>query len=100
MGFGLGYVAYVSVRFDNDSPLIFVLRVAWVSVASYYAKNETLAWRLPLALACVGPLGLLAGIYFVPGWFCYAVVGPLLRHGMQNRHDTFVGSVRTEKHYE
>ncbi|OAL29224.1 hypothetical protein AYO22_02118 [Fonsecaea multimorphosa] len=50
MGFGLGYVA-----------------VAWVSVATYFAKNETLQWRLPLALACVGPLGLLLGIYFVPG---------------------------------
>jgi hypothetical protein len=24
-------------------------------------------WRLPLALACVGPLGLLAGIAFIPG---------------------------------
>ena len=41
--------------------------VAWVSVATYYATSETLQWRLPLALACVGPLGLLAGIYFVPG---------------------------------
>ncbi|OQV04558.1 hypothetical protein CLAIMM_09418 [Cladophialophora immunda] len=49
MGFGIGYVA-----------------VAWVSVATYFAKNETLQWRLPLALACVGPLGLLVGIYFVP----------------------------------
>ncbi|KIW67196.1 hypothetical protein, variant [Phialophora macrospora] len=49
MGFGLGYVA-----------------VAWVSVGTYFAKNETLQWRLPLALACVGPLGLLVGIWFVP----------------------------------
>ncbi|OAL40692.1 hypothetical protein AYO20_00428 [Fonsecaea nubica] len=49
MGFGIGYVA-----------------VAWVSVATYYAENATLQWRLPLALACVGPLGLLVGIYFVP----------------------------------
>ncbi|EXJ68554.1 uncharacterized protein A1O5_08347 [Cladophialophora psammophila CBS 110553] len=49
MGFGLGYVA-----------------VAWVSVATYFAKNATLQWRLPLALSCVGPLGLLVGIYFVP----------------------------------
>ncbi|OAP65118.1 hypothetical protein AYL99_01090 [Fonsecaea erecta] len=49
MGFGLGYVA-----------------VAWVSVATSFAENERLQWRLPLVLACVGPLGLLVGIYFVP----------------------------------
>ncbi|KIV79067.1 hypothetical protein PV11_06654 [Exophiala sideris] len=49
MGFGLGFVA-----------------VGWVSVATFYAHNETLVWRLPIALACVGPLGLLAGLYFVP----------------------------------
>ncbi|KAJ9609896.1 hypothetical protein H2200_006225 [Cladophialophora chaetospira] len=49
MGFGLGYCA-----------------VAWVSVGTYFAENETLQWRLPLALACLGPLGLLIGIWFVP----------------------------------
>lgn len=42
-------------------------RVAWVSVGSFYAKNQTLQWRMPLALACVGPLLLLCGLPFVPG---------------------------------
>lgn len=65
MGFGLGYVAQVS------SNLAWVLlthhSVAWVSVGTYYATNLTLQWRLPLALATVGPLGLLIGLPFVPG---------------------------------
>lgn len=44
-------------------------RCAWLSVGTYYSTNLTLSWRLPLALACVGPLGLLAGLPFVPGKF-------------------------------
>ena len=43
------------------------LSCAWLSVGTYYSTNLTLSWRLPLALACVGPLGLLAGLPFVPG---------------------------------
>jgi hypothetical protein len=46
--------------------MYWVHRVAWVSVATYYATNQTLQWRLPLALASVGPLGLLAGLPFIP----------------------------------
>jgi MFS family permease len=34
--------------------------VAWISFASYYAKSETLQWRLPLALAAV-PALIMAG---------------------------------------
>ncbi|KAJ9614304.1 hypothetical protein H2200_002440 [Cladophialophora chaetospira] len=37
------------------------------SIGCYHATNRTLSWRLPLALACVGPLGLLIGLLFVPG---------------------------------
>jgi hypothetical protein len=40
---------------------------AWISVGTYHASNLTLGWRLPLSLACVGPLALLAGLPFVPG---------------------------------
>lgn len=40
---------------------------AWVSFASYYASSMTVQWRLPLALSCIGPLGLLIGLPFVPG---------------------------------
>ncbi|KAH8696454.1 general substrate transporter [Talaromyces proteolyticus] len=39
---------------------------AWVSVGTYYAKDITLQWRLPLALACLGPLIILAGLPFIP----------------------------------
>ncbi|RVX66768.1 hypothetical protein B0A52_08961 [Exophiala mesophila] len=49
MGFGVGYCV-----------------VAFVSVGTYYSTNPTLQWRLPLALAAVGPLGLLLGLPFVP----------------------------------
>jgi hypothetical protein len=41
-------------------------RVGWISVGSYYAKNAALQWRLPLALAAVGPLILLIGLPFIP----------------------------------
>ncbi|KAL2802329.1 general substrate transporter [Aspergillus granulosus] len=39
---------------------------AWISVGTYYAVNETLRWRLPLALACVGPLAMIIGLPFIP----------------------------------
>ncbi|OQU95925.1 hypothetical protein CLAIMM_02080 [Cladophialophora immunda] len=39
---------------------------SWGSLGCYHAKNLTLSWRLPLALACVGPIGLLVGVCFVP----------------------------------
>lgn len=41
-------------------------RCAWLSLGTYYAKNLTLSWRLPLALAVVAPLALLSVLYFVP----------------------------------
>jgi MFS family permease len=40
---------------------------AWVSVGTYYAVNETVQWRMPLAIACVGPLAMLVGLPFIPG---------------------------------
>ncbi len=40
---------------------------SWGSLGCYHATNLTLSWRLPLALACIGPLGVLAGVFFVPG---------------------------------
>lgn len=39
----------------------------WGSLGSYHATNLTLSWRLPLALACVGPLAMLVGLLFIPG---------------------------------
>ncbi|KAH8698760.1 general substrate transporter [Talaromyces proteolyticus] len=39
---------------------------AWISVGTYSSTNLTLQWRLPLSLACVGPLGLLICLPFVP----------------------------------
>ncbi|KAJ0423083.1 general substrate transporter [Aspergillus carlsbadensis] len=38
----------------------------WISVGTYYAVNETLQWRMPLALACVGPLAMIIGLPFIP----------------------------------
>ncbi|GFF53228.1 probable metabolite transport protein CsbC [Aspergillus lentulus] len=39
---------------------------AWISVGTYYSVNETLRWRMPLALACVGPLAMIIGLPFIP----------------------------------
>ncbi len=70
MGFGLGYTAYVTIpRSTRCTCADDFFSVAWVSVGTYFAKNETLQWRLPLALATLGPLGLLVGIWFVPGQY-------------------------------
>jgi hypothetical protein len=44
-----------------------ICRCGWLSVGAYYAANETLQWRLPLALACVGPSMMLICLPFVPG---------------------------------
>ncbi|KAK5231536.1 hypothetical protein LTR72_000718 [Exophiala xenobiotica] len=49
MSFGMGYFT-----------------CAWISVGCYFATNTTVQWRMPLALACVGPLALLIGLPFVP----------------------------------
>ncbi|KIW79482.1 hypothetical protein Z517_06094 [Fonsecaea pedrosoi CBS 271.37] len=40
--------------------------LGWISVGCYHAKNETVQWRLPLALSTVGPLLLLIGCIFIP----------------------------------
>jgi cyanate permease len=37
-----------------------------VGYGAYFAKNETVQWRLPLAISCVAPLGILIGIYWLP----------------------------------
>ena len=41
----------------------------WLSIGFYHAKNMTLGWRFPLALAVVPPLALLGGLFFVPGMY-------------------------------
>jgi hypothetical protein len=41
---------------------VFWHSCSFIGIAAYYSTNLTLAWRLPLALACVGPVALLAGI--------------------------------------
>ena len=43
------------------------LSVPFISIGTLHAKNLALQWRLPLAFACVGPLALLIGLYFLPG---------------------------------
>lgn len=45
-------------------------RCAWISVGCYFATNSTVQWRMPLALACIGPLALLIGLPFIPGTSC------------------------------
>ncbi|KAL6246482.1 hypothetical protein RBB50_006719 [Rhinocladiella similis] len=49
MSFGMGYFT-----------------CAWISVGCYFATNSTVQWRMPLALACIGPLALLIGLPFIP----------------------------------
>ncbi|KAL4866582.1 general substrate transporter [Aspergillus spectabilis] len=39
---------------------------AWVSVGTYYAVNQTFQWRMPLALACIGPLAMILGLPLIP----------------------------------
>ncbi|KEF58321.1 uncharacterized protein A1O9_06247 [Exophiala aquamarina CBS 119918] len=39
---------------------------SWGSLGCYHAENLTVSWRLPLALACVGPIALYIGLLFVP----------------------------------
>jgi MFS family permease len=65
--FGVGYVMYV-----EGSDFLHMLTLTscpFISVGTMHATNLALSWRLPLALACVGPLALLAGLPFVPGLF-------------------------------
>ncbi|KAF7563849.1 hypothetical protein G7046_g248 [Stylonectria norvegica] len=40
--------------------------VAWVSFGTWYATNETVQWRVPLALTCVAPLFMAVGVWFIP----------------------------------
>ncbi|CAK7203429.1 hypothetical protein SEUCBS139899_006163 [Sporothrix eucalyptigena] len=40
--------------------------VAWISFGTHYATNETVQWRVPLALACVAPLAQAIGVWFIP----------------------------------
>ncbi|ETI27393.1 hypothetical protein G647_09583 [Cladophialophora carrionii CBS 160.54] len=49
LSFGMGYVT-----------------CAWLSIGTYYAKEFNIQVRVPLALAMVGPLALLAGLPFIP----------------------------------
>ncbi|KIX92910.1 uncharacterized protein Z520_11386 [Fonsecaea multimorphosa CBS 102226] len=39
---------------------------SFASIGCYHSTNLSLSWRLPLACACIGPLGLLAGLFFIP----------------------------------
>ncbi|EXJ84067.1 hypothetical protein A1O3_04734 [Capronia epimyces CBS 606.96] len=39
---------------------------AWVGYACYFAKSLTVQWRLPLALAVVGPIFVMAGVWWLP----------------------------------
>ena len=73
MSFATGYFVYVTpwpprkaVVCQSDETLTSFLSNSWISFGTAYATNLTLAWRLPLALACVGPLLLLIGLPFIP----------------------------------
>jgi hypothetical protein len=44
----------------------YLHRASWVGFGSYHAKNETVAWRMPLALACFSPALMLILLYWVP----------------------------------
>lgn len=39
---------------------------AWVGFGAHYATNETVQWRMPLALACVTPSLVCIGVFFIP----------------------------------
>jgi MFS family permease len=40
--------------------------VGWVSLGTFYAKNKSVQWRLPLALACLAPIAMVIGAFFIP----------------------------------
>lgn len=74
LSFGLGTMRYVPVLLLLETHFTRLLNAdrttpscAWIALACYYAPNLTLAWRLPLALACVGPIFFLAGLPYIPG---------------------------------
>ena len=50
----------------------------FISIGTFHASNQELAWRLPLALACVGPLALLVGLPFIPGGSLFMVFSKLI----------------------
>ncbi|KAK4693657.1 hypothetical protein P7C71_g3784, partial [Lecanoromycetidae sp. Uapishka_2] len=39
---------------------------AWIGYGTYFAKNQTVQWRMPLCLCPIAPLLLLIGIFWVP----------------------------------
>jgi hypothetical protein len=62
------WLFHVSIwRRNRVHPLTLDCSVGWISVAAFYATNLTMQWRLPLALACIGPLAMLIGLPFIPG---------------------------------
>ena len=68
-------------------------RCAWASVGCYHATNETLTWRLPLALGVIGPLMILVGVMFIPGMFYDGHIGGLnvLKKDFQRLHVSWSG---------
>lgn len=65
----LCHVCPIRCKFDRDMANVSCYSVGWISIACYHASDLTLSWRLPLALASVPPLALLAGLSFVSGKF-------------------------------
>ena len=39
---------------------------AWVGYGAYFSSNLTLQWRLPLALSCLAPVFIVAGVWYLP----------------------------------
>jgi MFS family permease len=52
---------------QNAVALVFgYVLSAWVGYGTYFAKNQTFAWRFPLSLSCLFPLILLIGSPWIP----------------------------------
>lgn len=38
----------------------------WINVGTYFASDPAIQWRVPLALACLAPVIMMFGVWFVP----------------------------------
>ncbi|KIX02609.1 uncharacterized protein Z518_08551 [Rhinocladiella mackenziei CBS 650.93] len=65
-GFGLGMLICLVPLYLTEVAPPHRRGCAWISIGTYYATNLTVQWRVPLALACIGPLALLIGLPFIP----------------------------------
>lgn len=48
--------------------------VSWIFVGTYFSKDKQMQWRLTLALACVTPVFMCIGVFFIlesPRWLVW-----------------------------